>query len=305
MRLRKVGLHILLLLVSGNCLPPIAAEPSTEIPFKLYGGFAIVVRGAIANQENLNFLVDTGAVPSVIHQRLARRLNLRGAPEEISVINQNRAVERVVLPSMRIGPLEFPPVSAVVVDLAPIESRLGIRLDAIIGLDVLGGRNLTIDYRQRKLLIGLASAAGEAIPFDLQMEAGAPYVLVRMELNSQSARLLLDTGTDGLTLFAARMHERMPFLEKTVAGKDVNAGGEYAVERLSISALRLGGIQCGKLAAALVSSAASALRDFDGLLGPASLGITRIALDFPHRTVYLSPASRLPRNGPVARPRVG
>jgi predicted aspartyl protease len=286
MRLRTVGIQILLLFVSGNCLPLIAAEPPTEVPFKLYG-FAIVVRGAITNQENLNFLVDTGAVPSVVHQRLARRLNLRGATEDISVVNQNCSVERVALPPLRIGPLEFPPVSAVVVDLTPIESRLGIRLDAIIGLDVLGSRNFTIDYRQRKLLIGLASVAGEAVPFEFQMEAGAPYVVVRMEMNSQFVRLLFDTGSDGLTLFAARMHERMPFLEKTVAGKDVNAGGEYAVERVRISDLRLGRIARGKLQAAVISSVASALRDFDGLLGPASLRITRIAFDFPHRTLYL------------------
>jgi predicted aspartyl protease len=286
-RHRIVGLHILLLLVSGNCLPLIAAEPSTEIPFKLCAGFAIVVRGTIGSRENLNFLVDTGAVPSVVHQRLARKLNLRGLPEEISVVNQNRSVERVALPPMHIGPLEFPPVSAVVVDLTPIEGRLGTRLDAIIGLDVLGGRNFTIDYRQRKLLIGLAGAAGEPVPFELQTEAGAPFVVVRVKMNSQPLRLLLDTGSDGLTLFAARMRERMIFFEKTVAGKDVNASGEYAVERIHISDLRLGGIARGKLQAAMISSASSALRDFDGLLGPASLGITRIAFDFTRCTLYL------------------
>ena len=36
MRLRTVGIQILLLLVSGNFFPLIAAEPPTEIPFKLY-----------------------------------------------------------------------------------------------------------------------------------------------------------------------------------------------------------------------------------------------------------------------------
>jgi len=287
MRLRTVGLQILLLLVSWNCSPLIAAEQVTEVPFKLYGGFAIVVRGVIGNQHNLNFLVDTGAVPSVVHQRLARELNLRGLPEEISVVSQKRSVERVALPTMRIGSLEFPPVSVVVVDLSSIESRLGIRLDAIIGLDVLGSRNFTIDYRQHKLLIGLAGGTGEAIPFEVQMAADAPFVVVRMELNSQSVRILLDTGSDGLTLFAGRMHERMLFLKETVAGKDVNAGGEFAVERVRISDLHLGGITRGEFQAAMVPSDASALCDFDGLLGPASIGITRIAFDFTHRILYL------------------
>jgi hypothetical protein len=52
------------------------------------------------------------------------------------------------------------------------------------------------------------------------------------------------------------------------------------LHRIRISDARLGGIARGKLKAAMISSTASALRDFDGLLGPASLGITRIALDF-------------------------
>lgn len=75
---------------------------------------------------------------------------------------------------MRFGPLEFPSVSAVVVDLAPIEKQLGLRLDAIVGLDVLGGQNLTIDYRKCQILIGVATTNGEAIPFDLLSKADAP-----------------------------------------------------------------------------------------------------------------------------------
>lgn len=287
MRLQTVSLHVLLLFALGSCVPLFGAEsPTTEIPFKLHDGFAIVVRGAIGNQENLSFLVDTGAVPSAVHQRLARKLNLRGLSEEISVVNRSRSVERVTLPSMRIGPLEFPPVSAVVVDLAPIENRLGIRLDAIIGLDVLGSQNFTIDYRSRRLLIGPAGGARDAIPFELQMEAGAPYVVVSMEMNSQAVRLLLDTGSDGLTLFAARVRERMPSFGASVAGKDVSANGAYAVERIVLSKVRLGQITRSTLQAAAIPSPASATRDFDGLLGPVSLGITRIAFDFAHRKIY-------------------
>lgn len=287
MKLSTARRLTLMLLIYGGFQPLCAAGTPAEIPFKLYGGFAIVFRGSIGGQEDLNFLLDTGAVPSVVHQRLARKLNLHGASEEISVVNQSRSVERVLLPPMRIGSLEFPSVSAVAVDLTPIERRLGIRLDAIIGLDVLGGRNLTIDYRQHKLLIGVAGETGEAVPLEVQMEAGAPFVVVRMEINSQSVRLLLDTGSDGLTLFAGRMHERMLFFRKTVAGKDVNAGGAYAVERVRIPNLRLGGITRSKLQAAMVPSAVSALRDFDGLLGPTSIGVTRIAFDFTHRVLYL------------------
>lgn len=287
MRIHNVASQVLFLLVSGSCLSIVAAEPPLEIPFKLYEGFAIVVRGAIGNQENLNFVVDTGAVPSAVHQRLARKLNLTGPSQNITVVNQSRSVQRAELPKLHLGPVEIPALSAVVVDLSPIEARLGLRLDAIIGLDVLGQQNLTIDYRERKIRFGASSANGQPVPFELQTGASAPYVVVPLEIDSHAVRMLLDTGTDGLTLFSARVQPRMPTLKNAGAGQDVNAGGAYAVQRVEISNLRLGGIAWGKRQATMVETSAAALRDCDGMLGPVFLGITRITLDFRSKTLYL------------------
>ena len=133
MRIHHVALQVLLLLVSGSCLSVVAAEPSVEIPFKLHDGFAIVVRGSVGRQANLNFLVDTGAVPSAIHQRVAG-LNLTDPNQNISVVNQSRSVQRAELPNLHLGPVELPALSAVVVDLSPIEARLELRVDAIVGV---------------------------------------------------------------------------------------------------------------------------------------------------------------------------
>ena len=287
MSARSLGLSVLLVVLSPNFASLFAAEPPTRVPFKLHGGFAVVVRGAIASQNHLNILVDTGAVPSVVHQRLARRLNLSGSREVISVVNQNRSVERVSLFGLRVGSVEFPTVSAMVLDLATIESRLGLRLDAIIGLDVLQERNFTIDYRQRRLLIGEALATGDPIPFELKTDAGAPYVVVPMEVNSQRVRLLLDTGADGLTLYAARVQALTHTVQKSGTRKDVSAVGEYDVNQIRLSNIRLGAIQRASLQAAVINSPDSALRDFDGLLGPTFLGITRLALDFRTSTLYV------------------
>jgi hypothetical protein len=203
------------------------------------------------------------------------------------VVNQNRSVERVSLFGLRVGSVEFPTVSAMVLDLATIESRLGLRLDAIIGLDVLQERNFTIDYRQRRLLIGEALATGDPIPFELKTDAGAPYVVVPMEVNSQRVRLLLDTGADGLTLYAARVQALTHTVQKSGTRKDVSAVGEYDVNQIRLSNIRLGAIQRASLQAAVINSPDSALRDFDGLLGPTFLGITRLALDFRTSTLYV------------------
>ena len=65
------------------------------------------------------------------------------------------------------------------------------------------------------------------------------------------------------------------------------AGGEYAVEHVQLSDVHLGGMKRGNRQAAMVETPASALRDFDGMLGPTSLGITRLAFDFRGKNLYL------------------
>lgn len=287
MKSRTLCLSVLILLVSGEFAELNAAEQSRAIPFKLYGGFAIVVRGAIEDQEKLNLLVDTGAVPSAIHQRLARKLNLNGPKEIHSAITNSRSVERVTIPQMRIGPLEISAISAVVVDLTAIERRLGLRLDAIIGLDVLGTQALTIDYRLHQIFIGELGKADDAVPFELLMQGGAPYVVVPMQINLHSARLLMDTGSDGIALFDSWVRRRPLAVQRFGARPAISAEGEYTVEQIQLSDVRLGTSKRGMRPATLVESAIPKSQDFDGLLGPTSLEVTRLAFDFSARILYL------------------
>ena len=111
--------------------------------------------------------------------------------------------------------------------------------------------------------------------------------MVPTEIDSHAVRLLLDTGVHGLTLFAARLEGRIRTLKKLGVRTDVNAGGAYTVNRIEISSIRLGGMKWGKRQATVVESSAAALRDFDGMLGPVSLGVTRIAFDLDGCIVHV------------------
>ena len=69
---------VLLALSLAPCVV-FADDNPNEVPFKLCRGYAIVVRGSVGNLKNLNFLVDTGAVPSVLDERIAQKLHLTGS----------------------------------------------------------------------------------------------------------------------------------------------------------------------------------------------------------------------------------
>ena len=131
-----------------------AANKPNEVPFKLYRGYVIVVRGSIGALKNLNFIVDTGAVPSVLDARIARKLHLRGQPSRIDLPTKTLATERVTVPDVTLGPSHVGKLSVIVQDLSFVEEAWGIRVDAMIGFDLLGQSPFTIDYELKTIVFG-------------------------------------------------------------------------------------------------------------------------------------------------------
>ena len=59
----------------------------------------------------------------------------------------------------------------VAMDLGGIEQALGTSVDAVIGLDLLGRQNFTIDYRRRKIVFHTSSRPAGAIAFEMKHES--------------------------------------------------------------------------------------------------------------------------------------
>ena len=137
----------------------------TKFPSNSIRGYAIVVRGSIGNVKNLNFLLDTGAVPSVLDQRIALKLHLTGSVERLSVFTKNLDTERVIAPDVQLGPQHVKALPVVVRDLSFAEKALGTRVDAMIGLDFLGQGPFTIDYQFKRIAFGPIDPSLVAIPY--------------------------------------------------------------------------------------------------------------------------------------------
>ena len=61
--------------VLGETQP--TSNHAVELPIQLYRDYLVVVEGKIGNLEKLSFLIDTGAYPSVVDQRIATALGLK------------------------------------------------------------------------------------------------------------------------------------------------------------------------------------------------------------------------------------
>jgi predicted aspartyl protease len=269
---------------STICLASPPKAPN-EVPFELYLGYTIVAKGSMGRLQKLNFIIDTGAVPSIVDRRVARKLGLEGVAESVSVFNKEIPVEEVMVPSVSIGPVAANSVRALVHDLGFLERGLGVRIDAMIGLDVLGGQDFSIDYATKRIAFELPTdetGSATADEPDVPFERGPGFVIVQIQIQGRPLRLMVDTGTNDLVLFAPKVQGRLAGARTVGVRMKTTLGGEARVPVVELADASLGSSELRGQRAVLLDGEGPASAGLDGLLGVMTLGVARITFDFEH-----------------------
>ena len=283
----RVGMACVVLCATLGCTSRAVGQKQTELPFRLVDGWAVVVQGTLGGVPSRTILIDTGAVPSAISKETAKRLGLAGSAEQVSVMNRVIDVDRVNVPKVQVGPVAADAFEMVAADLGSIEHALNTRLDAVIGLDLLGRENFAIDYKSKKLLFGMAVQSTNSVTFQLKYAAGGTYVLVPMESGGEKFQMLLDTGTKDITLFRPRLKGSLQQIRLRSEDVTINAGGSGKSSEIVIPSLRLGSLARSQQAAYVLTTSETELRDFDGMLGPIAIGAVAVEFDFDRKIITL------------------
>ena len=251
-----------------------STEPIAEVPFELYQHHLIVVKGSIGRLNGLTLLIDTGTIPSIVDARIARKLKLHAEPSTLISFGQEVPVKSAVLDGFSIGPLESGRVPAGVGDLSYLQ---GVRVDAIVGLDVLARTSFGIDYQRQVMRFALEGREDAVAPLELAW----PFLTVRMTIAGQQVRLLVDTGSGDLVLFKTRMPAALsgaPWRgDKTVA----YASGVARLRRLDLREVGLGADTWDKLPAWLLDRVPHGYPPgIDGVIGVLALGCRTVRFDF-------------------------
>jgi hypothetical protein len=272
-------------LAQSNLVPevvetqPVSDHP-IELPIQLYRDYLVVVEGLIANLEKLTFIIDTGAYPSIIDQRIVTALDLRETDGRVALVNQNVQTKLATLPFVAVGPVRVESVPVLVQDLSSLEKALGRRIDAVVGLDVLGKNSFSIDYRTKRLRFGRVQRTRSTVSFEI----GSPFVVVEARLHDQPVRLLVDTGASALMLFQSRLKNPISLPAARVA-KATNVGGDFQRQAVMIPDTRLGKEELGPQTGFVVADQRDDGRDFDGLLSVRGLHLEEIGFDFENREI--------------------
>ncbi len=253
-------------------IPLKPVKPAT-LKFQLYRGSLVVLPGAIGDLHNLNLLLDTGTDPTILDKRVAERLGSKLQTAGLETIHRKVAAWRTMVPKVELGPIAARDVNVLVEDLSFLEKGLGVRVDALIGLDVLRPNNFVLDYRSHTIAFGTPALGSDAVAFS----HGAAFVKVGLVLNGRPMELLLDTAASSLMLFRARWPE-LPNFERVQ--HSMNLGGDLTREPLTLDTLALGTLKLRRQPAFIVDSREDVQRDFDGIFNPALLGLRQLAFDF-------------------------
>jgi aspartyl protease len=253
---------------------PRLKEPVSETPLTLYRGYLVVVDGQIGSLQHQHFLVDTGSSPSMIDRRIAAKLGLHGEPRNLYLFNQDLSAETVVLPDLQLGPLHRQNLPVMVADFSKIERGVGTQVDAVIGLDVLGGSSFTIDYQKRRFLF---QATRER--YSAPLTPGRQFIGIDLTAGGRQLHLLLDTGTPQLILFQKALYH-LDYDSTPATGSGQNLSGTVVYRKVVLPKARLGTEDVGAQSASVVASQDNVDGGFDGLIGVSVLRPKRLSFDF-------------------------
>jgi hypothetical protein len=249
-----------------------------EIPFKLIQGFGIIVQGEVGVQgeggriSNLNILFDTGAVPGVLSVRLARQMGVSGPVGSFDLPKERIQAEYVTVDDLRIGGIHAKHQSMVITDLHELEQLLGVRIDAIVGLELFAGQNFGIDYKHRKIKLGSLGITRHVTPIEIRTAAEAPYCVLPITINGQQFHVLLNTASNQFALFQGHTPRHV-----------IDSSRNLRTLVPQTMQFVMGDMALNNQIANVTQEPHGALRELDGELGPTALHMSRIEFDWEHQ----------------------
>jgi hypothetical protein len=209
----------------------------------------------------------------MVDTKIADRLALPRQKGKVLNFDKSVKVEWIDLPDLQVGPVYARNLDVMVGNLKEF-SEFSQDLDAIIGLDLLRTTHiLVIDYRNSVVTFGASSEAQAAY-------SSIPQILsVRVAIQGQTIRLIVDTGLEGILLYTDRLRKHQPRI--LLSDKPVPAhAGRLVGEKATLSGIRLGPNEL-RTSVVLIRRAPDALAaDIDGYLGTNTLHAQTIEFNF-------------------------
>jgi len=255
------------------------------IPFELRSGFLVVVEGRIGSLTPVRFVLDTGTTHSIMDTKIAARLGLPRKKGLVANLDRRVHVSWTNVPELQVGPLKIKGARVMVTKLRQL-TELAEGIDGVIGMDVLRmSRGITINFETMQVVFRTDGRS--------EQTATGP-LLVRLEVQGEPLRLVLDTGARDIFLYQNRVREHAHGLAWEHQAARTRAGW-MRVRITPRLGLRLGERELEGSGFLMEKAPSSLPAEIDGFLGLGVLNARYVELDFEAnmlRYIEKEPGSR-------------
>jgi predicted aspartyl protease len=272
------GLLLLLSILTPEA-PAKSSDALQKISFKLYRNHLVITLGSLAGSGKRKLLIDTGTNVSMVDIATAHELGLRPAMNgTLKAIDGIVQASYSILPSIDLGPIHGESLPVAVVDLSWLYDQAKIRVDAVVGVDVLGRSSFEIDYQSKVIKFGAIRIPKSA----MLAEEVDRLLTVPVRLNGGPAQLLVDTGGSALVLFTSELPRSTTW--KTLGTTRLsNSAGYATVSEVQVRELQIGDTNLNGSKALIAGTPACC--HLQGILGISALHFNRVSFDFKHHMV--------------------
>lgn len=180
-----------------------------------------------------NFLLDTGA-PSVISPELFEKLKLKRklSTKIYDSNNESNSEVMTIIPSMRIGEINYENIGVLVVDLKKSFALKCLVIDGIVGANQMAKSYWKLDYDKKVCVISKNLPLSEVENFEVvkfSPKSGQLTPLVSLTIDeTKYDNVIFDTGFNGT--MSLPMNDKLnSFFEKKVEVTGVESAGLYGL----------------------------------------------------------------------------
>lgn len=234
--------------------PPPAStpDPVLYLDASLDADDRLTIPVMINGQGPFQFIVDTGADRSVLSAGLAQRLNLKRGPDVmVHGISGAQIAQAAIVDQLNVGDARLTHVSL------PVLAHERVGADGLIGVDVLEGRNVIMDFHRRRLEIRRSRSSFDLIQLSREVAVKADDKYGRLtvvDCRVAGARALgfIDSGggvsIGNMALSRAIATRRRRTIDDVRPAQLLTASGEITVGQFRIApSLTLGDVRVTNL----------------------------------------------------------
>jgi FKBP-type peptidyl-prolyl cis-trans isomerase len=274
-----------------------------QIPFE-FKGTHLFIKVQTNQSDTLNFVFDSGATGLSIDSLTAEHAGIsKDNRQAVSVAGSggDQNYTMALHQNIKVGNVELKDIEMVLINFAPLSTAMGVKLDGIIGYELLDKYVTKLDFDHKKISLydqikSVDTTGYTGIPFEFNKNIMIPRFPISITLangETFTGRVMFDTGNAFTLIVSTPFSKFHGFNSKlgeitTNTSRGLNAATQDQLA--TIKSMSFNGFDFGEMRIRLtVNDKAEPKDGYLGVLGIEVIKRFNVILDYAHKKIYLKP----------------